>query len=101
MVINDFNVKGIAIVPFKANPPLFIYFDAALTFPIAFQQLQMVCRRNSQVVYYACPVQHAELSKSHALNIIRKLRKDPAKYLFGLFAFERLDHGTNNSPYNA
>ena len=30
MVISDFHVKGIALVPFETDPPLIVYPDAVL-----------------------------------------------------------------------
>jgi hypothetical protein len=50
MVIDDFNVKSIALLPAKAYSPLIVYSDAVLTFPVARELLQAVSRWYSQVI---------------------------------------------------
>ena len=50
MVINDFNVVGIAAFETKANPPPIIDADTPLPDAIARQRLQSVGRRQPQIL---------------------------------------------------
>jgi len=50
MVVGDFNIKGITVVPSEANPKLIINPDAELALAICLQSLQTVTGRNSKVI---------------------------------------------------
>ena len=56
MVINDFNLEGIAIFEVKADPPLIIDAYAVTASTIALQPLQTVIWRNSEIVDPRGPV---------------------------------------------
>lgn len=50
MVINDFNVVGVAVPPVKADAPLVIDANTVLPRPVAFELLEAVARGNPEIV---------------------------------------------------
>jgi hypothetical protein len=42
MVIDDLDVEGIAVMPFKADSPLFVDTDYVLSFPFASKSMKHV-----------------------------------------------------------
>jgi len=61
MIINDFHVMSISFYPFKTDAPLVIDADTVLSFAIASQTLQSVCRRDAQIVQILRVVEHTQL----------------------------------------
>ena len=93
MVIDNFNVKSIALLPTKTYSPLIVYSDTVLTFPVAPELLQLVSRWHSQVIESFGSIQQEELSKRRSTNVLREFGyRLPQKNLFGLFASKRLYH---------
>jgi hypothetical protein len=45
MVLRNFHIIGVAILPFEADPPLIVYMDAALPFFVSFEIFQSVAGR--------------------------------------------------------
>lgn len=89
MVINDFNIEGIAALPSKTNPPLLIDSDAVLTLPLAFQLFKVICRRDAQRFENGCGMNHFKLYSGNSLNSLRQFRRESAlEYFFGLLACE-------------
>ena len=58
MIINDFDVDGISIVPLKTDAPLAIDSDAVLTCTVAEKTFEAVGWWNAQVLDSCGPVQH-------------------------------------------
>ena len=50
MVVHDFNIKNISVLPTKTNPPLIVDADAVLSFAITLQGLQPVTGRDLEFV---------------------------------------------------
>ena len=42
MIIYDFNIICIAVLPPKANPPLIVNTDAVLSLPVTFKRFQLI-----------------------------------------------------------
>jgi hypothetical protein len=42
MIIDDFDVEGVAVMPFKADSPLFVDADCILSFPFASESVKHV-----------------------------------------------------------
>jgi hypothetical protein len=94
MVIGNFNIMGMTVLPMKADPPSIIDPDAPLACSIAGKLFQPVPRRDSQKRQCRCAVDQGQFAQGHPLYFIRKAggqmtMKDP----FCLFAAKRLDHG--------
>lgn len=93
VIVYDFNPRGAAILPHKANSPLIINSDAVLAAAIAFQCFQPVSGRHSQIVQCSRSVKIFEFAPGHILNAWRKSsRMFAAKNLFGLRTREADDH---------
>jgi hypothetical protein len=56
VVIRDFNIGGVAIVPHKAQAVLIVDTDAELAFAVPSERLKMVSARNRQVGKASGPV---------------------------------------------
>ena len=54
MVVGDFDIEGVAILPSETNPKLVINSNAELPRPIGLQSLQTVTGWNSKIVQSAC-----------------------------------------------
>ena len=93
MVIDDFNVISVFFLPDKTNTPLIIYSDAVLTFSLPLQTFKIIGGRVSKVTHIFSPVQHAEFSKSYALDGLRQFaRKLTVENLFSFSRFKGLYH---------
>ena len=93
MVIDDFNVISVFFLPDKTNTPLIIYSDAVLTFPLPLQTFKIIRGWVSKVTHIFSPVQHAEFSKSYALDGLRQFaRKLTVENLFSFSRFKGLYH---------
>ena len=93
MVIDDFNVISVFFLPDKTNTPLIIYSDAVLTFSLPLQTFKIIGGWVSKVTHIFSPVQHAEFSKSNALNRLRQFaRKLTVENLFSFSGFKGLYH---------
>ena len=53
MVVDDLDIKGIAIFPLETDPPLPIDADAVLSGPVTVQRLKVVAGRHTKVI--ECP----------------------------------------------
>lgn len=69
MIINDLNLKSIAIFPNEADSPLIIDSNTVLSKPVALQLLQPIRWRNPQRVQTTACRENFELSSGKALNI--------------------------------
>jgi hypothetical protein len=92
VVVDNFDLPGIAISPFKTDSPLVIDTDAPLAFAVAFQRFQPVSRRGAKLFNLNYPVDLAQFPKSNSL----KSRILPAmamlKNLLGFLVGEGADH---------
>ena len=93
MVIDDFNVISVFFLPYETNTPLIIYSDAVLAFPLPLQAFKIIGGWVSKVTHIFSPVQHAEFSKSYALDGLRQFaRKLTVENLFSFSRFKGLYH---------
>ena len=51
MVIDNFDLAGMAVLPFETNPVLLVYPDTVLIFPVTTQAFQTICRWYRQFTY--------------------------------------------------
>jgi hypothetical protein len=89
MVIDDFDLTGAIVLPFEAYVPLAIDPDGMLPAPFAAKHFQAVGWRNSQIRQRFGKMQHRQLSRSQALDVLRELFREAAeKDFIGFAAFE-------------
>ena len=62
VIINDFNIESVAIVPLKTNAPLDVDTDAVLTGTVAGKTFEAFGLGNTQLLETLSPIQHTELS---------------------------------------
>jgi hypothetical protein len=92
MVIDDLNIKSIAILEAKAQAPLVIDANTPLTFAASAQSLQPVARRNAKVLECIRVIEHLQLAFRNDGN-----RPEPAgalalKQRLRMLAAKALDH---------
>ena|SRR5438105_2301579 len=93
MMIHNFDLVGVCVMPAKANPPLVIYSDAVLAFTVAFQRLQPVSRWDQQLSKFRSRMEHKKLSTRDTLDVLRKSSRDLGREnSFGFRAGEAQDH---------
>jgi len=64
MVIDDFYIEGVPVMPFKADPPLFVDTYCVLPFPFTFKSVKHVSRIQHQGIQARCGVEdHQTLSR--------------------------------------
>jgi hypothetical protein len=98
MIIHDFNVVGVTLVPKKADAPLVVDADAMLPFSIALQRFQTIARRSLQITQFGGEIQLPQLPLGYALEGPKAFDSLPGMKLASLRRPERLDH---DSAYNA
>jgi hypothetical protein len=65
VIIDDFNVIGSILLPYKTNTKLIVDADAVLTPPLSFQWFQHVSRRLPEIVQTGSCIHPVEFSPSH------------------------------------
>ena len=93
MIISDFDLIGIALLPREADAPLLIDTDAPLTFTVSAKFLKMVTRRDAQRLQARRSVEDIKFTFRRSLNLYRnsprmKTRKD----LSSLLVRKRFNH---------
>ena len=68
MIIYNFHLDGVFPFPAEAKPPLVLYPDAVLAFPLSPQGLQPVARWGTQVQKPPGLIQQQQLSSRHPLD---------------------------------
>jgi hypothetical protein len=72
MIINNFNIVGVAVLKAEANPPLFVDADAPLSGAITHKLFQPVAGRDAQIFHLGGGFNQFEL-------LLRRLRQGPVK----------------------
>jgi len=92
VVVNNFNVNYVSIIPYEAHSVLIVDADTVLTFPVAVQLFQVVRLRQFQVFKGNCGVQLNQPPTSLSLDLLGKFRRETAfENPLGFFVFEVLD----------
>ena len=68
MVIHDFNIEGISVLPAKADPPLVVNADAVLSFAVALECFEPVTGRDLELLKALCLMQVQKLAAGDPLN---------------------------------
>ncbi len=72
MVIDNFDIPGVAVLPFEADSPLIIDSDAVLAFPVILQLLEAIAWRDSEVVEADGSVDLEKFSEGHPVDFRRQ-----------------------------
>src|SRR5215831_3018782 len=93
MIIDYFDIVGVAFGPSEADAPLIIDPNAHLPCPISLQRFEPISWWITQVVHGRRGIELTEFAKGSILNLARELTAGLSlPDFFGLFAFERSDH---------
>jgi hypothetical protein len=68
VIVHDFDLFGLALIPNKANSPLIVNADAVLSGTITVQGFQTVRGRYTQIIQGLTCVQYVEFFHRHQLN---------------------------------
>ena len=93
MVIDDFDLMRVPVLPDKANAPLVIDADTVLACPTAFESFEAIARRHPQIFQVRRCRELGQLPKGSALNAGGKTPRACAlPNLFRLLAVKILNH---------
>jgi hypothetical protein len=92
VVVNDFDIMGSIILPYKADTELIVDTDAVLTLPVADEGLQAIARRNSQIVQIRGSFHLIQLAERHAFDVPPALAVSTNEQLECVVVLEVLDH---------
>ena len=94
MVIDDFNIIGIALSPDEADAPWVVNADAVLTDTIVFEGFQHSARRQGQGFKPGCRIHLQEFSERDPLRVgTEPLGGAPLEHVLGMAVAKALDHG--------
>lgn len=100
VIVHNLDLIGVAVVPDKADAPLFVDPDAVLTVAATRKSLKAITGRDSQVIQVRSVMEHHQLALRPALDMFREPANTPA---FGnclsIPITEALDH-TLYAPYH-
>jgi hypothetical protein len=65
VVIDDFDLVGMTVLPFETNPEPLVYPDAVLTFPVTAKALQTIRRRDCKLTDFSNTIYLIELALSN------------------------------------
>jgi len=77
MIVDDFNIESAAVLPAKANAPLFVHANTVLALPVTRQFFKSIAWWGKQVAQVLCIVQIEQLATGYPLNIVGQ----PVRYL--------------------
>jgi hypothetical protein len=98
MVINNFDIISMTVLPVEAYSPLIVDPDAPLAFSLANQLFQPVSRRYAKKFQSCRAVDLCEFSKGHPMYVLRKSGcKRAMEDLFRILAAKSLDHGSTTT----
>ena len=93
MVIDDFDVMRIVVVPAEADAPLLVNSNAVLAFSVAAESFEVIARRYSESFDLSDSGNDSKLIQCSLLNVAWELpRKMASKYFGRFFASEALNH---------
>jgi hypothetical protein len=94
MIIHDFNIEGVSVIPFEADPPPVI--DPQTVLPLSFpvQGFKPISRWHSKVTQRLRTIEHSQFSESRPVDIPGKSpREQTPEYPLRFPAPERSNHG--------
>jgi hypothetical protein len=95
VVVAEFDIVRVSVLPAEADPPLVVHANAVLSFAVARKCLEPVARRDTQIVEAKSGVYEKEFSMCPPLNVRwEPPRALPSEDLLGLRIPEAPDHGS-------
>jgi hypothetical protein len=98
VIITHFNIKGIAIDELETDTPFVIDGNRMLAQPFAFESVQPVARRGTQILQSGCEVYILKLPHSPPSNVWRESARHAIREQVGRpFVREGLDHSLKSN----
>jgi hypothetical protein len=91
MIVGDFNVKGVAILPAETDSILIVNSDAILPGSVSLQSLQPVCRRRCQIPKLFRAIDLDQPAESDAGDLLERFDAPLMKDRLGIFVPKRAD----------
>lgn len=88
MVIDNLDVERVARIEAEADAKLVVDPNAMLTDTISLESLQLIVRRNTQIVQTACPMKHGQLAHSDGFDVRKPSNARAGKQSFSIGASE-------------
>lgn len=93
MIVDDLDVKGIAVLPTETDPPLVINTDAVLSGAIALELVEPIARWHAEVINRLGGVHGDEFAQHGAVYLGRESpNRFAAEQSFSISIGEALDH---------
>jgi hypothetical protein len=93
MVIDDFDIPGLAVAPYEAEPPLIVDADAVLAVPHAAQRFEAIAGRDSKIIQLLRRIERLGLSPRTLLDLVGQAPDRMAgKQSRGALVSKALDH---------
>jgi|WetSurSiteA1Bulk_404760.scaffolds.fasta_scaffold285638_1 hypothetical protein len=92
MIVDNFDLEGIPVLPTEADPPAIIDAYAVLPRSIFFQRLKAIARRHGQIPQNTSAVQIKQLPPRRPLKSFESCYRHIAKKVLAFSVFEGLNH---------
>ncbi len=93
VIVNNFNLVGVPVLPDEAQPVAIVNTDAVLSFTVAAQFLQAVSGRHAQVFWAGSGIQNKQLAQGSMLQLGRQVRMTLSlEQVFRVVVVKGLDH---------
>jgi hypothetical protein len=92
VVIHNLNIKGIAVLEAKTEPPLVVDANAELTLAVSSQCLQAIAGWNPKIVNGYGAIQHLQFTFGGGRERFELLRTSALKQIPRGFASKRFNH---------
>lgn len=96
MVIDNFDIEGVAVLEAETHAPLVVDADAPHAFSVALQFFQAVLRGYPQILDTYRPMQHLQLALRDGLEVHEAGCGIAGKQGLRMRTFECLDHAGNH-----
>ena len=92
MIIHNFDIVRVAVLPSKANSPLIIDTDAVLPLSVPFQRFQLIAGRLPQILNSSGAVQVEKFAPRLPFESLKTSNSAIIKESGGVAASKRFDH---------
>ena len=93
VIVHNFNVISIPLMPCETDSPLVVYSDAVLTLAVPVQCFEMIAGRHSQGFQYHYGIQHIQFPQSNAFERFETAACTSCFQASGFLAFISSYHG--------
>jgi hypothetical protein len=92
MIIDNFDLEGIAVMPFKTNPPLLVDGYGILSFPVTSQSMKSVSRIQHQSIQAWRSMQNHQPLSGLPFERLESPDSSVIEKFFSISAGKRFDH---------